>query len=175
MTLDLYADGGVIGRNPSPDGGTWAFVVVYRETDTEVLRGMGLVLPIEVFSDKVTNNQTEYLALVNGLEALPEDWSGTPGMIFSDSNVSLGRLFRGWATKNLDPRIVTRGTDSVRRIRPKNGQSEVPHTLLDGHPTAAQLKSGVGKRGHPVSKWNALCDKLCNDLSKSFLDAKAKD
>jgi hypothetical protein len=34
--------------------------------------------------------------------------------------------------------------------------------LLDGHPTADQLAAGVGKRGNPVSKWNAACDAECS-------------
>ena len=40
--------------------------------------------------------------------------------------------------------------------------------LLDGHPTAEQLASGIGKRGHPVSIHNEYCDWLCNEVKTAY-------
>jgi hypothetical protein len=43
--------------------------------------------------------------------------------------------------------------------------------LLDGHPTQAQLKAGVGKRGNPVSRFNAWCDLECQRMAARFREA----
>jgi hypothetical protein len=42
---------------------------------------------------------------------------------------------------------------------------KVDYRHVDGHPTASQLKLGIGKRGNPVSKWNVMADELCNKAS----------
>ena len=161
--IDLYADGGVIGANPSADGGTWAYILVYGDDDIAFQTVSGLVLPDEIGVDKVTNNQTELIALINGLESLPIGWSG---MVYSDSRVSLGRLFQGWALNNVPNLLVERAKQAKSRI------GEVRFTLLDGHPTRKQLKEGKGKRGNPVSKWNVACDEQCKRLSRQFRDRK---
>lgn len=163
MTLDLYADGGVIGPNPSAMGGTWAFILVCRETQKAQVGESGVILPTNIGVDQVTNNHSEYFALLKGLESLPDGWSGH---VYSDSNVSLGRLFKGWATNNLPDAIVERGKAAISRL------GDIEWTLLDGHPTKKQLKEGTGKRGNPVSKWNVLCDKECNRLAKRFVNGE---
>ena len=164
--LDLYADGGVIGPNPSAKGGTWAYVIVDREIDKHVLTGSGVITPADFGADKITNNHSEFYALVMGLEAIPspEEWVGH---VYSDSNVSLGRLFRGWAVNNLPLGVLARGRNAVMRLA--DDPKSIEHTLLDGHPTKKQLEEGFGKRGNPVSKWNVACDKRCTKLARQFI------
>lgn len=156
--IAVYADGGVIGRNPSEIGGTWAWCHI-GEDDTIIASGSGIIRPADVGLPAITNNLTEYAALVRGIMRLPHgDWDGH---IYSDSRITLGRLFEGWKTEGI-PEVWTGWAEYyVKRLH-----HPVQWTLLDGHPTQAQLAAGTGKRGNPVSKWNAWCDKECGRLAK---------
>jgi ribonuclease HI len=158
----LYADGGVIEKNPSPIGGTWAWIQV-DENDQQICHESWAITPAEMRTDVVTNNQTELLALLYGLERLPADFCGT---VLSDSNNSLGRLFHGWKWNNIPQWMHER----YRRVRKHLVHWDaIKPVLLDGHPTKAQLAAGIGKRGHPVSIFNVQCDKLCGEAAEKFL------
>lgn len=160
MIKELYADGGVIGRNPSTIGGTYAYRLVM---DDDRCFGTGGILTPDRTGGSVTNNQTEMLAVLTGLRQVPDDWAGT---IYSDSMVTLGRLFLEWKWKNIPPwmhRLFT-----AQRTRLKHWD-KIKWVLLDGHPTAAQLRDGVGKRGHLVSIHNVWCDQACKDAGAAYL------
>lgn len=164
--LAVYADGGVIGRNPSPRGGTWAWLHVATESrvvdDPKPLIaacGAGIVRPERILDLPVTNNQTEYLALLRALHALPDGWSGP---VYSDSAVTLGRFFAGWRHRQIPPRWEAAMREQVARL------GTLRPVLLDGHPTRAQLAAGSGKRGNPVSDFNVLCDQRCGALAREF-------
>src|SRR4051794_41446106 len=86
----IYADGGVIDRNPSSIGGTWAYCHV-DDDDNRISEQGGIFIPSP--RGLVTNNRMEFLALLSALEALPSGWSGR---VCSDSRVTLGRLFHSW-------------------------------------------------------------------------------
>jgi hypothetical protein len=43
--LDLYTDGGVIGANPSPFGGTWAYCIVDTADNQRVTCNSGVITP----------------------------------------------------------------------------------------------------------------------------------
>lgn len=146
----LYCDGGVIGRNPSTVGGTYAWCGVDAHGNRVLTHG-GIV---EVVDDRpVTNNWTEQIAIVRALESMPDGWSGT---VYSDSQIALGRVFLGWKTSNLPSNIKQRGIDALKRL------GTVKHVLLQGHPTKADLIAGIGKkRNLPVSEHNVWCDKEC--------------
>lgn len=163
--LKLYTDGGVISKNPSPYGGTWAWVLV--RDDKELVRESGVLeanRQLFVFENHlVTNNQSELFAIIRRLQQL--DSPSAVVEICSDSNVSLGRVFRGSSFHNI-PGWMQAGL-SIQRHRLMNW-SKFSYTLLDGHPTKAQLASGVGKHGHPVSKWNKLCDDLCRAEAENY-------
>lgn len=159
MISKLFADGGVIEKNPSRMGGTWAWIQV-GEDDNQVACGYGVITPAEARMETVSNNLTELLALLYGLERLPVEFRG---IVASDSQVSLGRLFMGWQWKNIPPWMHEKYQDARKRLPFWN---DIQYVLLDGHPTRAQLAAGVGKRGHPVSRWNVLCDKLCSQAAE---------
>lgn len=148
--LKLYTDGGVISKNPSPYGGTWAWVLVHED---KIVASESGILPAK--DGPVTNNQTELLAIIEGLQEIPLH---SVAEICSDSNVSLGRVFRGSSFNNIPFWMETRLKQSIKYFSYWN---QFSYTLLDGHPTKAQLASGVGRHGHPVSKWNKLADDLC--------------
>lgn len=152
----LYADGGVIGKNPSSIGGTWAWCGVDAE-------GRGGVVPA-VEGRPVTNNHTEQIAITLALEAMPDGWSGT---VYSDSMIALGRVFKGWATKNLPRNISARSAAAVARM------GAIEAVLLQGHPTKADLAAGIGKkRGYPVSVHNVWCDRECSRQAREFRAAE---
>lgn len=151
--IAMYADGGVISVNPSPIGGTWAFCFVDQHGQ-RVRTAAGVVTPSSIDLDTVTNNVTELLALIYGIEQLPDRWSGT---VYSDSAVSLQRVFHCGALNNVPWWLVER----MQRLRASGRLARMTGVLLDGHPTRAQLAAGVGKRGNPVSEHNVWCDTAC--------------
>jgi ribonuclease HI len=65
--INIYVDGGVIGPNPSPKGGTFAYIFIEGK-EKRMLSGSGIVTPSEMGLDSITNNLTELLAAVNALE-----------------------------------------------------------------------------------------------------------
>lgn len=143
----IYADGGVCGSGTSQIGGTWAVCAV-DENDELVWEKSGF----HKVEAGTTSNQSEFLAAVVALESMELGWSGT---LASDSQITLGRLFKGWSTKNLPLEYIERARRALARL------GVITPLQLDGHPTKEQLKTGIGKRGNPVSKWNKRCDYLC--------------
>jgi ribonuclease HI len=160
MITELYVDGGVIGANPSMIGGTYA----YRLIDEEgVFLGRGHVLTTFQVGGPVTNNQTEMMALLEGMRRLPDHFAGK---IFSDSQVTLGRAFMGWKWKNIPAWMHTIYQEQRARL---TYWDDIQYVLLDGHPTKKQLELGIGKRGGPVSVHNVWCDTACREAGEAFL------
>ena len=80
--IEIYTDGACLG-NPGPGG--WAAVIVDPENrDKRVLHGR---------QDRTTNNRMEILAVIKGLEALPESAEAT---VFSDSQYVVNTMTRNW-------------------------------------------------------------------------------
>jgi ribonuclease HI len=156
MTLELYTDGGVIGKNPSPLGGTWCFCVVQ---EGEILwQGSDIITP-DIFKIKtISNNFSELYAAVMGLSSLPIGWEGT---LYSDSLITIHRVTNSVKFNGI-PNSLRLKTLDLRRNR------KYKTVLLGGHPNKLELDSGFRKDGKPVSKWNVLCDKTCTKLAKGF-------
>ncbi len=166
---ELYVDGGVIGSNPSMIGGTWACRLIWRYDQS--LDFSGVVQPHQVTHafEPVSNNQTEMLALLEGLRRLPDGFCGT---IYSDSQVTLGRAFMGWKWNNIPSWMHVVYQQHRKRLK---HWAEIKYVLLDGHPTRAQLAAGTGKRGHPVSIHNVWCDRACKKAGETFLAGVGKN
>ncbi len=159
--VGLYTDGGVIGQNPSLIGGTWAWCLV--DASGEMRRhAVGWLTPAELDAEAVTNNHTELLALVLGLEALDADFAGT---VYSDSWVSLQRVFLAAKLNNVPLWLIER----LQTIQKSGVLKSMQYVLLDGHPTQAQLAAGIGKRGNPVSEHNVWCDAQCSAIARERL------
>lgn len=159
----LYSDGGLLGKN-GDDGLLGVYCWVQVSTRGEYLRhDTGTVL--HAFDGRpIENNLVELVALLRGLRSLPDGWSGR---VFSDNKNALGWTFPafqdGQGARRGD--YKTNGVPTALRsyihcTRRRLGRIEA--MLLDGHPTRAQLAEGWGKRGNPVSEWNAWCDAHCN-------------
>lgn len=180
----VYCDGGLLSRNPSEIGGTWAFCavdddgrkvgfksgVVYAE---DLARNVRNNNDIPLAREIVSNNHTEHIAIVRAIEALPFGWSGT---ILSDSNVALTRVQSDYelvtlgkrrfpaAENNLWPSISRRSKEAVARL------GVVSFVLLQGHPTKADLERGIGaKRNLPVSIYQVWCDKRCEQEKRKYV------
>lgn len=160
--LAVYADGGCIGCNPSPEGGTWAWCHASTEKRLTPLafvplrltaHDSGIIRPGEhglPASEPISNNVMEYYALARCLKVLPERWSGP---VYSDSRITLCRFFEGGANRGIPVDWVMQ---VHRTILPRLGL--LTPVLLSGHPTKAQLAVGEGKGGRPVSSFNVWCD-----------------
>lgn len=170
----LYTDGGLLSQNPSKLGGMWAWCGVDRIDPRPLVRGQvagGVNHDAElVASDSgvvlatatrfVTNNVVEMMAAIKALEAVPAGWSG---ILYSDSEITLGRLFHHHALNGLPSNVVKRLLEVRQRIGAVRG------VLLQGHPTKQDLQNGFGKkRGLPVSKWNVWCDDACNTVGEQY-------
>lgn len=165
--LHLYTDGGVIDKNPSPIGGTWAWVLVDKDNETVIDSKSGAFQP-GVFRmypngpryETVSNNVTEMVAMLKGLRAVPLN---TPFIVYCDSMITLGRIFRKWRWRGMPPLIEKVWFASITE---KMNLDKIKNIQLAGHPTEAQLASGVGRHGYVVSKWNVLCDLRCREAGE---------
>jgi hypothetical protein len=103
----------------------------------------------------------EFIAAVWALKMAPDGWEGT---LLSDNLFAL-RLVDGRTKPNpetLPPEYIEELAYQKARL------GNIKTVLLDGHPTRAQLASGIGSRGNPVSKHNAWCDERCNALRDMY-------
>ena len=83
----IYTDGACIG-NPGPGG--WAAIVLQDGSKT----------PLHGGEDQTTNNRMEMLAVVKGLESVPQSADVT---VFSDSQYVINTMTRSWKrNKNKD-------------------------------------------------------------------------
>lgn len=165
MTDFLYADGGVISRNPSAIGGTWAWVRV--EDDRDTAHESGVLLSATTGTETVSNNNTELWALLQGIAALPDGWEGT---VASDSMIALGWIFHGFKVNNI-PQPLREKLCAVLQDAERRGLKMTPK-MLAGHPKPADIKAGIrlSKAPHlPVSSWNVFCDDLCGKRGRLYL------
>jgi len=167
----VYTDGGVISKNPSDIGGTWA--VRFVDKDDNVVHEMsGIVFPNTFGMTHITNNFTEFYAMLMAFEYLPEHWIGD---VYCDSEITLGRWFYGWKLAGIPMDIIKRFVD----IRKKRTARNI--TLLAGHPSMSDLARGYKLKtssshaidaypvAFPVSEHNKWCDKTCEHLSVDYV------
>ncbi len=157
--IEIYCDGGIIGRNPSDIGGTWCFCWVDNK-GVRYHEGFGSVHPgqSELIPDCITNNFTEMYAAYQSLQGVGSDWEGT---LYTDSIVTLYRLTKGKAFKGI-PEWLAKWAIQFR----KNRKYKV--VLVGGHPNKNELALGMRKDGKPVSLHNVWCDKTCTFIGKSY-------
>lgn len=160
MDGELFCDGGVIAVNPSPHGGTWAWVLVERDFPTA--KGSGVVLPEHYGLPKVTNNLTELVAAVQALDTVGPKWDG---VLWTDSKVTLHRLTDGQGFAGI-PQALRLQVLALRRQRKWSVR------LVGGHPTKAELACGSKANGTPTSVWNQWCDHRCRQLAERFLNER---
>lgn len=159
ITHRLFADGGIVGENPSSIGCTWAFRLMEGDKVVQEDSAFESVQYMQI--NPVGNNCSEFLAVFHGLCVLPDDWKG---VIFTDSANTIGRMYNGWKLKEGLPEWLIDGWKEQRKRLIH--YDSFTWVLMDGHPTRAQLVQGVGKRGHPVSPHQVWCDEKCQEHAK---------
>lgn len=157
----VYGDGGVVNKNPSPIGGTWAWCHVDL-AGNRIASAAGVITPALAGVPAITNNLTELLAVIRGMLALPAGWHGS---IYSDSMITLGRLFQQMSLKGIPAWLAHDMGAAMRHV----DMLACSPVQLDGHPTKKQLAAGIGKRGNPVSAHNVFCDSECNRVKAELL------
>lgn len=165
----VYADGGLIKKNPSSYGATWATCHV-DENDQRVWRASGMILPARWNGYQLENNQSEFFALLQGLKALPDGWRG---YAYSDNQNTIRRFSDPYhATFNGIPKAwVQDMRDTWERL------GSVRFTLLKGHPNKKNVEKSVKAGGvievdgKLVSHHNAWCDHECSRLATDWWKA----
>lgn len=162
--FDIWTDGGVIARNPSTIGGSWAWVMVDTKNNRMVDSDSGIVVPDEK-TDTIKNNFTELYATLKALEAVSPEWDG---VLHTDSLVTLYRLTGSNSFTGI-PDEIKEWTLKLRKDR--RWQVE----LVAGHATKAEILRGTRKRnGLPTSKWNTWCDVECKRVAAEFMTNRSK-
>ena len=160
--LTLYSDGGVVEVNPSPVAGVWAWCAT-NSRGWRIIEDGGFVLATD---GPISNNQMEWCAAMQALEAMPDGWSGT---LVTDSRNVLERLAyltdhlgdtQTLVPRNLPWQWYRRMVTSILRLGP------LTFRHVKGHPTAVDLKRGYtvdehGRRKHDVSDQQVWCDAEC--------------
>ena len=155
MASELFTDGGVIGKNPSKIGGTWAWCLV---EDGELSRfDSGIV--VASCGNHITNNFTELYAALNALNSVGLEWEGT---LYTDSAITRHRLMKSNAFNGI-PRWMETEARNLRQTR------KINVVLISGHPTKRDLIAGRKRNGKPCSVWNVFCDKRCRKLAEKAL------
>jgi ribonuclease HI len=150
--IRLYTDGGVIGKNPSLDGGTWAYRIL-KDGDV-YLEQSGILTPKDICYPVVTNNLTELASMLFGFSNIRNDWVVT---VYTDSQITLGRVSLGWRWRNV-PKWMKECYEMEReRLLHFN---EFKFVLVKAHPTKQMLNAGM-YNGLPVSQHNVWCDRAC--------------
>jgi ribonuclease HI len=155
----MFTDGGVLNKNPSNLGGTWAYC--YVEGGARTVEAYDYLLPWQMGAELVTNNQMELIAMVFALEAMPLDWEGR---IYCDSQNTLGRCFDHWKLHNIPLWLQVRMAAAVRRIWPRVETGAITYELIAGHPSKAELARGFKDKGmasYRVFIHNVWCDRMC--------------
>ena len=148
--LHLFCDGGVVHVNPSPVGGTWAWVLVFE--DEALNQKSGFIAPAQ--DNVITNNHTEYLAVLEALEYIlesPRLYGETEYTIWSDSKITLGRFSLGWRCTNIPDEWLAQTDWLFDKIK-----------SMDVHLHWQYVKGHVVKRKQQWEhRWNSYVDDLC--------------
>ena len=163
----IYGDGGVLGANPSPVGGVWAFCLVGAD-GRRLYEAAGHITSDEAKSlglQWTSNNFAEVMALLLAFETMP-----AAGMlrVFSDSRNAISAHQRAgdpdpWRPPYLPQPIWDRMVAARERLGP------MKFTMLKGHPTKQDLARGQRPDGKPVSEHNVFCDKAATAAGRAYL------
>lgn len=173
---ELYCDGGLMKKNPSSIGGSWAFCGV--DSERKLLIAYADIVVCKE-SQIISNNTTETIAICKALELMPIGWDGT---IISDSKVALTRTFSNPKFTGCPGNVRIRLKEAFNRLKVKN------YIHVAGHPIITELKGEFGfdnetnlplsrklsdsGKQMPCSKHNAYVDALCNQVMKEYFEER---
>lgn len=159
----VFCDGGLVKKNPSPFGGTWAYRIVAGGRVVE--QHSGSYTCEEMGLKEIGNNLSELYAILVAFRGLPDGWSG---VICSDSLNALGRI------SDKKSRKITKVPDDIlgeiQRHRRRLGAYKIAHVY--GHPRKKELRTG-GKPGRRFSRHNVWCDDACRSEAAAFAESRS--
>lgn len=174
--LHCYADGGLLSSNPSRVGGSYGCVHVLD--DQVVWQDSGIIdAALLGHNGVVTNNTSELYALCRCIMKVP---AGAECAFYSDSENALFRVFDVSALQNVPAWLCAMRSNCKQHLRTLG---KFTYCLLAGHPSIEELMLGKSIRREkngkvtrygevPVSKWNKLCDSMCNEARARYESEK---
>lgn len=170
VPVTVATDGGVYRANPSPLGGSWAYVLV--DATGNWVGESGPMLPGDGVYDRkrqawvISNNVSELAAMVFALMECPKGWYG---QVISDSMITLRRITNEAPSMEGVPAWLA---ELVVEARKHVNIDRCAWLLVSGHPTRAELACGYsqdGDRLRPVSKYNEAVDAMCTtQMAETF-------
>lgn len=113
--VEIYTDGSCIG-NPGPGG--WGAIILHDHKETKLSGG----------EKQTTNNRMEMMAIIKALEWLhTHKLTGEKIIIYSDSNLLVQSLTRGWKRKA--------NTDLWRELDKLRGWLDIQWSWVKAHAT----------------------------------------
>lgn len=148
MTIEIYTDGACSGN---PGKGGWAYIIIDKDTDTEIFRANG--------AEKITtNNKMELTAVINALKKIQtEQITGyTMLSVYTDSQYvqqGISSWILKWKKNNWK-------TSAKQPVKNQDLWQE-----LDAL-SACLSPKWFWVRGHSGNKYNELCDTLAVSAMK---------
>lgn len=140
--IKIYTDGACSG-NPGPGG--YGAILIYGERKKEISGGYRLT----------TNNRMELTAVIESLGELKKPCIIT---LYSDSKYIVDAINQGWLKKWMASGWVKSDKSPVKNV---DLWKKLMHLLKPHRVTWVWVK------GHSDNQYNALCDKLAVEASKS--------
>lgn len=148
MTIDIYTDGACSGN---PGKGGWAYVIIDKDTDTEIFRDHG--------AEKITtNNRMELSAVIKALKKIQaEQITGyTMLSVYTDSQYvqqGISSWILKWKKNNWK-------TSAKQPVKNQDLWQELDTLSTNLNP------KWLWVRGHNGNKYNELCDTLAVSAMK---------
>ena len=134
--IKIYTDGSCI-VNPGPGG--WAAIIVENGSERAV-HGR---------QEKTTNNRMEMMAVIKGLEAVPES---SEVAVFSDSQYVVNTMTRDWKRKaNQDLWARLDAEESKRTVKWEWVRGHAGDPLNEKADALAGMEAKMGRVGNPAS------------------------
>lgn len=168
----LFTDGGVILKNPSPYGGSAAYIIVKNAEEVE---RKSWYLEPRAKSGVLTNNDAELDAAIEGILRISEITKESFNLA-TDSIVTVTRLAKegygsGFIPESLDKKAKARFAEARQILR----ERYTSIYLVGGHPTRKELLLEENRKGFPVSKFNVECDSMCRKINEEVKERVRRD
>lgn len=148
MTIEIYTDGACLGN---PGRGGWAYVIINKDTDTEIFRANG--------SEKITtNNRMELSAVINALKKIQTEQitEYTTLSVYTDSQ---------YVQQGISSWIIKWKKNNWKTATKQPVKNQDLWQELDALSAVLNPK-WLWVRGHSGNKYNELCDTLAVSAMK---------
>lgn len=133
--------------------------MVWIRSGKVIFQDSGIITPEQMKLKVITNNISELYAAVKAILSVPKEWDGK---IYTDSLITYRRITTSHKFNGI-PNGLKKLTTKLRT------ENKYMAKWIKGHPNENDLDNGKNDKGQLVSKYNVLCDDLCNELSIKIL------